>query len=78
MRRAPDVDDDDDDWPDDDDDGYVTCPHCGEMMLEAADYCPSCDRWITSEGLPPKRHPWWIAIVILVLLAMIILSILPF
>jgi hypothetical protein len=75
-------DDDDDDiaeWDDDPDDesGYIPCPHCGETMLEAADHCPACDRWITSEDVPRKRQPVWVVAVILILLATIILSVLP-
>lgn len=82
MRESPDNEDDeswDEDYDDDDDDdGYIPCPHCGETMLEAADHCPACNRWITSEDLPRKRHPWWVVAMILLLLAMIILSVLRF
>ncbi len=59
---------------DDDDDGYIPCPHCGETMLEAADYCPACDCWITSEELPAKRHSWWIVLVVLALVAAFAMS----
>ncbi|MCX7395036.1 MAG: hypothetical protein NTW75_13035 [Planctomycetales bacterium] len=48
-----------DDW---DDDGYIDCPFCGKTMLEDAEYCPSCDRWLTSEGLPKQDPPLWIII----------------
>jgi len=81
---------DDDDWPgsdddyddianddDDDDEGYVPCPHCGETMLEAADYCPSCRRWITTEDRPEKPRPGWMVILILILLFTIVFSVLP-
>ncbi len=80
MRHSPD-DDDDDDWQGDEevdsDDGYLPCPHCGETMLEAADHCPACNRWITNEDPPNKRHPWWIVAVVLILLATIVMSVLP-
>jgi hypothetical protein len=66
---------DEDDWRDDDD-GYIPCPHCGESMLEAADHCPACDRWISSEDLPAKRHSWWVLMVIVALLAAMIVSLL--
>lgn len=77
MPRAD--DDSDDDWQDDDDsdDGYVPCPYCGETMLEDAEYCPACDRWMTNEELPARRHPWWIIIVALVLIGLIVVSVLP-
>ena len=85
MRQSPrdddvEPDDDEDEWHDDDDadDGYVPCPYCGGTMLEAADHCPECDRWITREDLPQKRHPWWIIVVILILLGTMVLSVLPF
>lgn len=74
-------DDSSEDWQDESDDdyenGYVSCPHCGGTMLEAADHCPSCNRWITREDLPQKRQPWWIMIVVLILLATLIMSVLP-
>jgi hypothetical protein len=79
---------DDDDWPgndddyddianDDDDEGYVPCPHCGETMLEVADYCPSCRRWITTEDRPVKPRSGWMVILILILLFTIVFSVLP-
>ena len=74
----PGNDDDDDDEPNnDDDEGYVPCPHCGQTMLEAADYCPSCRRWITTEDLPAKPRPGWIVIIVLILLVTIVFSVLP-
>ena len=70
--------DDDADFEDDEeDDGYIPCPYCGETMLEAADYCPACERWITSEDTATKRRPWWIVAVILILIATFVLSVLP-
>jgi uncharacterized protein (DUF983 family) len=78
MRDDEDHEDDDEDWDDDDDDGYIPCPHCGESMLEAADYCPSCDKWITSEDLPAKSHSWWIVAVVLIVAGMILLSAIGF
>jgi len=69
----------DDGWDDvdDSDDGYMPCPHCGATMLEDAEYCPACDRWMTSEDQPDKRHPWWIIVVIGALILVMILSVLP-
>ena len=78
MHYQPDDEADfEDDEEEEDDDGYIPCPHCGETMLEAADYCPACERWITSEDAPPKRRPWWIVAVILILIATFVLSVLP-
>ena len=62
---------------DDSDDGYIPCPYCGETMLEDAEHCPACNRWITSEDLPSKGHPWWIVAVVVILIAVMILSVLP-
>ena len=77
MRHTS--DDEDEDWAEDDDadEGYIPCPHCGETMLEAADYCPGCHRWITSEDPPSRRQPWWIVVIVLILLATLIFSVLP-
>ncbi len=86
MRRTQD-EERDDDWQDegwddetdeDSDDGYIPCPHCGETMLEVADHCPACNRWITSEDLPRKQYSWWVVVVILILLLMMVLSGVPF
>ncbi|WP_373650465.1 hypothetical protein [Schlesneria sp. DSM 10557] len=63
---------------DQEDDGYVPCPHCGELMLEAADYCPSCDRWISSEDAAKKPRPWWMVVILIILLATFLLTVLPF
>ena len=71
--NQPDFDDENDEV-DDDDDGYVPCPHCGKTMLEAADYCPSCRRWITSEDMPAKKPSWWIVAVVLILIGMMLFS----
>ncbi len=72
-------DDEDEPWDDEeDDDGYIPCPYCGGTMLEAADYCPACERWITSEDTPAKRYPWWVVVIILVLIATIVLSVVRF
>lgn len=66
--------DDDEYWDEDgDDDGNVSCPYCGEVMLEAAEYCPACDRWMTDEEqVPRKPLPLW-AVVLLILLLLIVL-----
>ncbi len=60
-------DEDEADREDDpDDDGYIPCPHCGESMLEDAEYCPSCDQWITDSHR--RSQPLWIVIGIAVCL----------
>jgi hypothetical protein len=67
---------DDDDWDEEDtgDDGYVPCPYCGETMLEDAEYCPYCERWISSEDIPRKPWPIWMVVMIVLCLAGLILS----
>jgi len=79
MRQT---EEEDDGWYDDSDedpdDGYIPCPHCGETMLEAADHCPACNRWITSEDMPNKGQSWWVVVVILILILTLVLSVLPF
>ena len=66
----------DDDWEDEDsdDDGYVPCPHCGETMLEDAEYCPYCERWISREDIPRKPWPTWMVVLIVMVLISLILS----
>ncbi len=64
-----DRDESDSDW---DDDGYIPCPHCGETMLEDADYCPSCERWITDGETNRPRSPVWVMIVAAVLLGLML------
>ncbi len=79
-RSRNDDDDDDDDESDNDndgdDDGYIPCPHCGETMLEDADYCPSCERWITDGETNKPRSPAWVLIVAAVLLGFMLMSVL--
>ena len=72
-----DEDDADDDWNDvdDSDDGYVSCPYCGATMLEDAEYCPKCDRWITNDDLPAKRLPWWIVVIVMAVIVAMVASI---
>ena len=75
-KHADEFDDDEEDWdtPDDEDDGYIPCPYCGETMLEAADHCPYCDRWITAEDLPQKKKSGWVIAVIVLLVVAFVLS----
>lgn len=76
MRQTE--DDDEQEWQDEDESSYIPCPNCGETMLEDAEYCPACDRWITSEDQPQKRQSWWIVVIILALIATMIFTVLPF
>ena len=63
-------DDWDDDLDEDDpDDGTIDCPYCGQTMLEAADYCPSCERWMSEEDLPKPVQPLWIVVGVALCLA---------
>jgi uncharacterized protein (DUF983 family) len=59
-----------------DDDGYVPCPHCGEQMLEDAEYCPSCDRWMSEEEASKPKSPAWVMVVAAVLLGLMLMSVL--
>lgn len=73
--------DDDEDWNEDSEDsGTVSCPYCGEVMLDAAEYCPSCDRWMTDEGpVPRKPLPLWaVALLVSLLLIVLIAALRPF
>lgn len=65
---------DESDEDDDDEDVYVSCPHCGGTMLEAADYCPSCQQWITSENVTRKGPAWWVVAIVIILIGMMVIS----
>jgi uncharacterized OB-fold protein len=79
TTRHDEEEDFDDEWSDDeDDDVYVPCPRCGETMLEAADYCPSCREWISHEDVPSKPRSWWVVGIILILVATLLLSTIGF
>ena len=67
--RNNDSDESDSDWGDD---GYIPCPHCGETMLEDAEYCPSCDRWMSEEETSKPKSPAWVMIVAAVLLGLML------
>lgn len=67
----------DDDWNEDSDchsqdDPYVDCPHCGSTILEDADYCPVCDRWLTDGSHSSGKSPGWVVVVALILLVVFI------
>lgn len=63
--------DNSDDW----EDSYVKCPHCGEMMLEDAEYCPYCDRWMTQEETRPGKLSPWAVVVVLILIATMVVAV---
>ena len=58
------------------DESYLPCPHCGETMLEDADYCPSCDRWMTDGDTTQPRSSLWVIVVAALLLAFLLTSVL--
>ncbi len=54
-------DPEDEDWPDDwDDDPTIPCPQCGREILEDAERCPYCERYLSRDDAPRRRKPWWI------------------
>ena len=68
LPDASDVDD-----PDDEDVAEtVACPYCREPVYEAAERCPHCGSYISSEDAPLRR-PWWIVAGVLLCLAIILL-----
>jgi hypothetical protein len=46
----------------------VPCPHCGAMISEYAQQCPTCGDWIISgdseSPLSGKRPLWWIILAV--------------
>ena len=67
MARWRDWDDDDpgmvhdpedEDWPDDwDDEPTIPCPHCRREILEDAERCPYCERYLSKEDAPGRASP---------------------
>jgi len=65
----------DEDPCDDDLSETVACPECGAEVYEDAVRCPVCGTYIPSgSGLFANRPGWWIAVAILLVLALILLS----
>ena len=52
-----------------DDPDLDVCPHCRKMIVEDAEQCPHCGEYVTP-GEAPLSRPWWIAVVIILLLTM--------
>lgn len=53
-------DDDIDAWDEDSDDDTYPCPYCGAAVYEDAEWCPSCEKYLSDEDAPPRGKPWWI------------------
>ncbi|HEV3342640.1 MAG TPA: zinc ribbon domain-containing protein [Pirellulales bacterium] len=60
------TDDEDDDWeapePDEFGDGeaeVVTCPSCGEEIIEEAQKCPYCGDYVVHSTSPLVGRPFW-------------------
>jgi predicted nucleic acid-binding Zn ribbon protein len=53
-------DPDQSDMEEDDDPALVACPYCHKPISEDAEICPRCRNFISQEGAPPRRHPWWV------------------
>ena len=50
-----------------DDPDLDVCPHCRRMIVEDAERCPHCGQYVTP-GEAPLSRPWWIVIVVLLVL----------
>ncbi|OWK38531.1 hypothetical protein [Fimbriiglobus ruber] len=66
--------DDPDDFPDgvyhDEELPTVPCPYCRREISEDAPRCPYCENYVSREDAPaPRRSRFWIAMMILALLA---------
>jgi hypothetical protein len=81
RHHAPDPDDvdyddpedpDESDWDDDEGDEFaetIECPHCGADVYEFLEKCPQCGDYVNRTDSPTTRHPRWIPITALIILA---------
>ena len=62
------------DSPDDDESiEVVPCPECGADVYEEAPQCPHCGAYITYDtSIWAGRHPWWILLGLLGIVAVIV------
>lgn len=72
--------DDSETYPDGlyDDEGPATvpCPYCRAEIIEDAEQCPRCGKYITDEDAPrPSRGSFWVILMILALLAAAMLAV---
>lgn len=53
--------DDEEPWLEDQDEDstVMPCPNCGAEVYDDAEWCPSCDRYITADTHPWAGRPWW-------------------
>jgi hypothetical protein len=74
------VDPDESDMDDDDDESdaaSIECPHCGADVYEFAEQCPTCGRYMSQEGAPPRTsHPRWVVATATLLLLIMLYALL--
>jgi hypothetical protein len=63
--------DDDDGWNQDDDEPTMPCPYCREEIYDDSPRCPHCGKYISEEGAPVQRKPWWIILGVLLCIIVI-------
>jgi predicted nucleic acid-binding Zn ribbon protein len=51
----------------------IPCPYCKAEIIEDAEQCPRCGRYLSDEDAPRQRGGTWIILMILALLAAAIL-----
>lgn len=57
---------------DEDETPTVPCPDCRRPVPDFADRCPYCGNWIIqTAGHSPRRTPWFIVLVIVIVLALL-------
>jgi predicted nucleic acid-binding Zn ribbon protein len=59
-------------YSDDDDDETIPCPHCRRPVYEDAERCPHCENYLSQEDAP-RRHPLWIVVGAILVLAVVLL-----
>ena len=55
-----------------DDDGSIDCPHCGNLIYDDVDQCPSCRMYLTAADFRKPVSRWWVIAVVMVILGLLL------
>jgi uncharacterized paraquat-inducible protein A len=52
--------------------GEDACPYCRALISEDAVRCPRCGHYLSNEDAPPRKSPWVVVTVIVLLAAILV------